>query len=368
MNLCLSLRTIATGIICLLAVAWQRPAPAQTKPIVWKVQASFPSASLLYENLRMFAERVEKMSAGRLKIEPLPSGAIVGAFEVLDATHRGVLEGAHTCAYYYLGKHRAAALFTDVPGGPYGMNTVDYWGWMYEGGGWDLLQAFYRDVIRMNVVALPIFPTTPQALGWFKKPLTRAEDMKGLKYRVAGIAAEVYKEMGVAVVTLPGAEVLPAGERGVLDATEWYSPAEDIKLGFYDVWKFYHYPGSHETAGACELDVNKDVWNRLAPDLQEIVKSAAMEVAFRSLLAFNRLDAEALRNLQEKQGVTLVQTPEDILLEHLKAWDKIAQQESAKDAFFAKVLASQRNYAALVVPARRFMDPYETIGKYYWRK
>jgi TRAP-type mannitol/chloroaromatic compound transport system substrate-binding protein len=362
------LRIAAGFIISLLIVASQSQAQTQPRPIVWKVQASFPGASLLFENLKLFAERVEKMSGGRLKIEALPSGAIVGAFEVLDAANRGVLEGAHTCAYYYLGKHRAAALFTDVPGGPFGMNTLDYWGWMYEGGGWELLQEFYRDVVRMNLVAFPIFPTTVQALGWFKKRLTHVEDLKGLKYRVPGIAAEVYKEMGVAVVTLPGAEVLPAGERGVLDATEWYTPAEDIKLGFYDVWKYYHLPGSHETAGACELDLNKDAWNKLPPDLQEIVKSAAMAAAFRSLLAFNRLDAEALRDLKEKYGVTLVKTPDDILLEHLKAWDKIAQREAAQDAFFKKVLDSQRQYAALVVPARRLLDPYGLIGQHYWEK
>ena len=341
-------------------------AAAQTTTTVLKIQASFPAASLLFANLQHFAERVEKMSGGRLKVEALPAGAIVGPFEVADATNRGLLHGAHTCTYYYIGKHMAAALFTDVPGGPFGMSTIDFWGWEYEGGGIELLNEFYQQVLKMQIVAFPVFPTTAQALGWFKKPLKSIQDLKGLRYRVPGIAAEVYKEMGLAVVTLPGGEVLPAGERGVLDATEWYTPAEDIRLGFDSVWKFYHYPGAHEIAGACDLLFNKEVWDNLAADLQEIVKAATFQAAFRSLLQFNRRDAEALKELQDKRGVNLVKTPHDILMAHLKAWDMIAEREASKDPFFKKVLESQRAYAALVVPSRLFMDPSDLIADYYW--
>lgn len=355
--------------LSLLAFALLTPSPvaAQVKPTVLKIQSSFPSGSLVHSSiLPVFAERVEKASGGRLKIEALPGGTIVPAFEVVDATNRGVLDGAYTCTYYYIGKHRAAALFTDVPGGPFGLDTFDYMSWHYEGGGLQLLNEFYQKVLNMNIVAWPIFPTTPQALGWFKKPIKSAKDLKGLKYRVPGIAAEVYKAMGVSVVTLPGAELLPAGERGVLDATEWYTPGEDIRLGFYQVWKFYHYPGPHEMAGACDLLINKSVFDKLPADLQEIVKSLTLETAFRSLMEFNRKDAEGLRDLKEKHGVTLVRTPEDVLHEHWKAWDKIAQEEAAKDPFFKKVLDSLRTYAKLVVPARRFTSSYEITGKYYY--
>jgi TRAP-type mannitol/chloroaromatic compound transport system permease small subunit len=265
-----------------------------------------------------------------------------------------------------MGKHKAAALFTDVPGGPFRMDVIDFWGWEYEGGGIELLNEFYQQVLKMKIQAFPIFPTTAQSLGWFKKPIKSLADMKGLKYRVPGLAAEVYKEIGVSVVTLPGGEVLPAGERGVLDATEWYTPGEDIAIGLHNVWKFYHYPGMHETAGACDLLVNKDVWDKLAPDLQAIVRASAMQAAWRSLLQFNRRDAEALRDLQEKHKVTLVKTPDDVLVEYLKAWDKIAAAESAKDPFFKKVLDSQRAYAALVIPSRVFMNPYDLARKHYW--
>lgn len=344
------------------------PAAAQAKATVLKAQASFPPTSLLFLDFKDYAERVDKMSGGRLKIETLPPGAIVGAFEVADGVNRGVLDAAFTCTYYFIGKHKAAALFTDVPGGPFGMDTIDFWGWEYEGGGVELLNEFYQQILKMKIVAYPIFPTGAQSLGWFKKPLKSIADLKGLKYRVPGIAAEVYKEIGVSVVTLPGGEVLPALERGVLDATEWYTPGEDILLGFHNVQKYYYYPGVHETAGACDFLVNKDVWDKLPADLQAIMKGGAAETALRSMTRFNRRDAEALRDFRDKHKVNLVRTPDDILVEYLKAWDKIAATESGKDPFFKRVLESQRAYAALVVPSRMFMNPYDLTRKYYFGK
>ena len=359
---------VAVALLALGSLGGPAPAAAQAKTIVLKGQASFPPTSLLFLDFKDYAERVDKMSGGRLKIEALPPGAVVGAFEVADAVNRGVLDAAHTCTYYFIGKHRAAALFTDVPGDPFGMDTIDFWGWEYEGGGVELLNEFYQKILNMKIVAYPIFPTTAQSLGWFKKPMKSIADFKGLKYRVPGIAAEVYREIGVAVVTLPGGEVLPALERGTLDATEWYTPGEDILLGFHTVQKYYYYPGVHETAGACDFLVNKDVWDKLPPDLQAIMKGAAAENALRSLLRFNRRDAEALRDFKDKHKVNLVKTPDDILIAYLKAWDKIAAQEAAKDPFFKKVLESQRVYADLVVPSRIFMNPYDLTRKYYYGK
>lgn len=343
------------------------PASAQAK-FTLKAQASFPPTSLLFLDFKEYAERLEKMSGGRIKMEALPPGAVVGAFEVADGVNRGVLDAAHTCTYYFIGKHKAAALFTDVPGGPFGMDVIDFWGWEYEGGGIDLLNEFYQQILKMKIVAYPIFPTTAQSLGWFKKPMKNINDFKGLKYRVPGIAAEVYKEIGVAVVTLPGGEVLPALERGTLDATEWYTPGEDIQLGFHNIQKYYYYPGVHETAGACDFLVNKDVWDKLPPDLQAIMRGAANETALRSLLRFNHRDAAALRDFKDKHKVNLVKTPDDILIAYLKAWDKIAEREAAKDPFFKKVIESQKKYAALVVPSRMFMNPYDLTRKHYWGK
>ena len=157
---------------------------AQAQEYTLKIQASWPSGLMAYENLEMFAETVEKVSAGRLKIEHLPAGAIVGAFEVLDATSRGVIDGGHTAAAYWVGKHFAAGLLCCPPGGPFGMDHHDFLGWMYEGGGLELYQELYQDVLNMQVVAFPILPIGPQALGWFKDVIRSWDDFKGMKYRI----------------------------------------------------------------------------------------------------------------------------------------------------------------------------------------
>jgi TRAP-type mannitol/chloroaromatic compound transport system substrate-binding protein len=340
----------------------------QARATTLKVQASWPSGLTLYDNLKMFAERVDKLSAGRLKIEHLPGGAVVGPFEVLDATHRGVIDGAHSAAAYWVGKHKAAGLLANCPGGPFGMDYIDWFGWMYEGGGFELYQEFYQEILKMKVVAIPIVPAGPQALGWFKRPVKDWEDFKGMKYRIPGIAADVFKEAGMSVVTLPGAEILPAAERGVIDAAEWVGGIEDMRLGFHNVWKIHYTPGIHEPATVGDLLLNKDVWDKLAPDLQEIIKAAATETFFRWWVRFHKQNAEAYQEMVEKHNVQVLRTPDDILIKFLETWDQIAEREAAGDPFFKKVLDSQRQYAGLLVPYRLSTWPmYDFAGNYYWK-
>ena len=356
---------VALAVAFALAVGSQ-PATAQTS-VTLKMQASWPAGLTLYDNFKMFAERVEKLSGGRLKIETLPAGAIVPAFEVLDATHKKVIDGAHTWAAYWTGKHKAAVLFTGGPGGTFGMDFIDAMGWMYEGGGIELYQEFYRDVLKLNVVPIPILPAGPQAFGWFKKPIKTLADFKGLKCRQTGIAAEVFTEMGMRVINMPGGEIIPAAERGVIDCAEWVGGIEDLKLGFHNVWKYHYTPGMHENVTIAELLVNREVWDKLAPDLREIVKSAATETFFRWWMRWQKQNAEALKEFVEKHKVQVLKTPDEILIEFLKAWDRIAKREAEKDPFFRKVLESQRQYASLVVPAKRFMFPaYDFAANYYW--
>ena len=343
-----------------------RPAAAQG-PITLKMQAAWPAALTLYDNFTMFAERVNKLSGGRVKIETLPAGAIVPPFELLEATHKKVVDGAHSWAAYWVGKNKTAVLFTGGPGGTYGMDFIDYIGWMYEGGGWELYQEFYRDVLKVNVIPIPIMPAGPQAFGWFKKPIKNLADFKGMKCRQTGIAAEVFTAMGMRVVNMPGGEIIPAAERGVIDCAEWVGGVEDLKLGFQNVWKYHYTPGMHENVTVAELIVNRDVWNKLSPDIQEIFKTAATEVFFRWWARWQKQNADAIKELVEKHKVQILKTPDDILYEFLKAWDKIAAEESAKNPFFKKVLESQKKYAGLVVPAKRFMfPPYEFAANYYW--
>ena len=187
---------------------------------------------------------MDKLSNGTLKIEALPAGAVVPAFEVLDATSRKVIDGAHTVAYYWVGKNRTAVLFTGGPGGNYGMDFVDVLGWMYEGGGLELYQQYYKDVLKLNVVALPALSDRPQAFGWFKRPIKNLADFKGMRCRQTGINAEIFTEMGMRTVNLPGGEILPAAERGVIDCAEWVGGVEDLRLGFHTI-------GSITTRRAC---------------------------------------------------------------------------------------------------------------------
>jgi len=357
------------GLTVALGLYGVREAATQPKAVTLKIQASWPPASLFTDNLKMFAERIQKMSGGRVLIEALPAGAVVPAFEVVDATHRRVIDGAHTWSGYLIGKHMAAVLFTGGPGGPFGMDLFDHLGWFYEGGGFELYQEWYRDVLRMNVVGFPILPFNPQALGWFKKPFKSWEDVKGLKIRAVGMYAQMLKEAGAGVVSLPGGEIVPAAERGVIDAAEWCCPAEDIKLGFHQVWKYYYMPSLHEYTETGDLILNKAVWDALAPDLQEIFKAAATDVYIRWWLRFTYENSVGLRELEERHKVTISRTPDAVLVKQLELWDKIREREAARDPFFKKVVESQRKYASVVVPARRAMFPsYELAANYYWKK
>ncbi|GIX48196.1 MAG: exported solute-binding protein [Candidatus Tectimicrobiota bacterium] len=363
-----SLHALLAVLVSMLVIAGLQPvAVAQTKTWKLRIQGSWPTGAYVFRNLRIFAEQVEKMSGGRLVIEPLPAGAIVGAFEVLDAAHRGVIDGGHTCSYYFIGKHKAATLFTGAPGGPFGMDFLDFFGWMYYGGGWELLQELYQKVIGLNIVAFPMIPSGPQAMGWFKKPISGVADLKGLKYRVPGIAGDVYKEMGMSIVVLPGAEIVPAAERGVIDATEWAVPAEDVSLGIHDIWKTFYTPGMHEPTTTCELQLSKAVWDQLPADLQQILKTATAAMYMHWWALLTKASAETLKEMVEKHGVKVYKTPRDIYPEFLKVWDRLAAQEAAKDPFFKKVLDSQRQYAALVVPYRRLWnDALRFAADYYW--
>jgi TRAP-type mannitol/chloroaromatic compound transport system substrate-binding protein len=360
------LLTLVLGTLVVTGSQAPTVATAQS-PITLKMQASWPAALTLYDNFKMFAERVEKISGGRLKVETLPAGAIVPAFEVLDATNKGVIDGHHSWAGYWTGKGKASILFTGGPGGTYGMDMIDVMGWLFHGGGLELYQQFYKDVLKMDVVPIPVLPSGPQAFGWFKRPIKNLADFKGLKCRQTGIAAEVYTEMGMRIVNMPGGEIMPAAERGLIDCAEWVGGVEDLKFGFHTIWKYHYTPGMHETVTIGEVVINGNTWRKLSPDLQEIVKSAAMDTWLRWWSLWQKQNADAIAELQEKHKVQILKTPDDILVEFLKAWDRIAKREAEKDPFFKKVLDSQRAYAAKVVPAKRFMfAPYEFAANYYW--
>jgi len=332
-----------------------------------KMQATWPASLTLYENFTYFVDRVSKMSGGQLKIDAMPAGQVVPAFEVLDATHKKVLDGAHSWSGYWVGKNKTAILFTGGPGGTYGMDMIDAFGWMHHGGGIELAQEFFQKELKLNIYWIPILPSGPQAFGWFKRPIKNLADFKGMKCRQTGMAAEIWQRMGMTTVNMPGGEIIPSAQRGVIDCAEWVGGVEDLRLGFQNVWKYHYTPGMHENVTIGEVVFNMDVWKGLKPEQQEIIKSAAAETFVVWWAKWQKQNAEALVELQTKHGVRVLRTPPEILVEFLKTWDKIAAEEEAKNPFFKKVHESQKAYASVVVPAKRFyFPPYSFAANYYW--
>jgi TRAP-type mannitol/chloroaromatic compound transport system substrate-binding protein len=346
------------------------PAPAVTAAPggkVLKMQSTWPASLTLQDNFRMFADRLDKLTSGQIKVEAMAAGQIVPAFEILDATHKKVLDGGHGVAYYWVGKHKAATLFSATPAGPFGMDHFDFLGWLNEGGGMDLYWEFYRDVLKLNIVAWPIGGSSPQAFGWFKRPIKNLADFKGMKCRQTGIVAEIYQKMGMTTVNMPGGEIVPSAQRGVIDCAEWVGGVEDLKLGLPQVWKYHYTPGMHESNSMLELIMNSDVWKSLTPQQQESVRAATFDTFIRWGIRWQKQNADAIEEMRTKHGTQILRTPPEILTEFMKTWDKMAAEESAKDPFFKKVLESQRVYAAKVVPAKRFMfPPYSFAANYYF--
>jgi len=364
------MRTVFRKAFALTAIAaalgFAASASAQ-QPRNLKFQSTWPASLTLQDNLRFFVERVDKLTSGQLKIEALAAGQVVPAFEVLDATHKKVIDGAHAVSYYWVGKSKAATLFSATPAGPFGMDHMDYLGWMYEGGGLDMWWEFYQKELKLNLVAFPILPSSPQAFGWFKRPIKNLADFKGMKCRQTGIVAEIFQRMGMTTVNMPGGEIVPAAQRGVIDCAEWVGGVEDLRLGLPQVWKYHYVPGMHEPTVIGELMINSEVWASLPAQQQESVRSATTETFVRWWVKWQRQNADAIEEMRTKHGVQILRTPPDILIAFLKTWDIMAKEESDKSPFFKKVLDSQREWASRVVPAKRFMNPpYSFAANYYW--
>lgn len=348
-------------------VLWGTVADAQTqaKPMVLKGQSTHPATSNLHLIFKLWAESVEKMSGGRLKIETLPAGAIVPAFEVFDATSKNVIDVGMGPFGYILGRNTATIPMSHGP--LFGMDGSDYWAWYYDGGGMALLDEFYKDVLKLNIVGFPIPTDYPQGLGWFKKEFSSLNDLKGMKYRIYGIGAETYGKLGVSVVTLPGGEIVPAMERGVIEGAEWINCEEDKKLGLHQVAQHYYTPGMHEPVTGGQLMFNGDVWKKLPADLQEIVKVATVYATTMRNFEFNRETAAACQELL-KMGVKLHRTPDDVLKSFLDQWEAIQTDYAAKNPFYKKVIDSQKAYAEKIVPFKlSWFPPYNFAGEYYWK-
>jgi len=327
------------------AGALAAPAVLAQAPIVLKMQTSWGASNIWDEFAKDYASRVDEMSGGRLKIEVLPAGAVVGAFQVLDAVNDGVLDAAHSVPVYWYGKSKAASLFGTGP--VFGGSATTMLSWFYEGGGAELYRELTQDILGLDVVGYMGFPMFAQPFGWFKGEVNAAADLNGFKYRTVGLAADLLQEMGMSVAQLPGGEIVPAMERGVIDAFEFNNPSSDKDFGAHDVAKNYYLSSYHQASESFEFLFNKFTLEDLDPDLQAILKYGVEAASTANTAKAMRRYSADLKWLQEDAGVTVHRTSKEILDAQLKAWDVLIPTLE-EDPFMKKTLDSQRAWVEQV--------------------
>ena len=319
-------------------------APAVVKaqgPISMRWQSTWPSKDIFHEYANDFAKKVNDMAGSRLKIEVLPAGAVVPAFQLLEAVNKGTLDGGHGVVAYHYGKNSALALWGSGPG--FGMDPNMLLSWHYYGGGKVLLEEIYKS-INMDVVSYLYGPMPTQPFGWFKKPIAKADDVKGMKFRTVGLAVDMYSDMGAAVNPLPGGEIVPALDRGLIDAAEFNNASSDRVLGFPDVAKNCMLQSFHQSGEQFEILFNKTKLNALPTELRAIVdygvQAASADMSWKAIDR-NSKDYDELK----KAGVKFYKTPDAILRAQLASWDKIMAKKGGENPLFQKVLDSQKVFA-----------------------
>ena len=315
-------------------------------PISMRWQSTWPSKDIFHEYALDYAKKVNDMTGGDLRIEVLPAGAVVPAFGLLDAVSKGTLDGGHGVLVYHYGKQNALALWGSSPA--FGMDANTLLSWHKYGGGKELLQKLYAS-IGANVVSFPYGPMYTQPLGWFKKPITKWEDFKGMKYRTVGISIDLFTGMGAAVNALPGGEIVPAIDRGLLDAAEFNNATSDRILGFADVSKVCMLQSYHQNAEQLEITFNKTKYDALPEKMRAIIahatEAASADMSWKSI---NRYSQDYIE-LQTKDKVKFYRTPTSVLQKQLEVFDQVMAKRTADNPMFKEIIESQRKYAERTV-------------------
>ncbi len=323
------------------AGAMSAPMVSRADTVSFRFQSTWPAKDIFHEYANDFAKKVNDMAGGRLKIEVLPAGAVVPAFQLLDAVNKGTLDGGHGVLAYHYGKNTALALWGSGPA--FGMDPNMVLSWHNHGGGKALLEEIYKS-LNIDVVSHVYGPMPTQPLGWFKKPIAKVGDLKGLKYRTVGLAVDIFNELGVSVNPLPGGEIVPALDRGLIDAAEFNNASSDRVLGFPDVVKNCLLQSFHQSGEQFEILFNKTKYNTLPAELKSIieysVQASSAEMSWKAIDR-NSKDYEEMK----KQGIKFFKTPDAILRAQLEAWDKVSTKKAAENPFFKRVMDSQRVYA-----------------------
>jgi TRAP-type mannitol/chloroaromatic compound transport system substrate-binding protein len=311
-------------------------------PIVLKMQGSWGAKDIFNEMAEDYVKKVNEMSGGRLRIDYLIAGAVVKPFEVMDGVSRGVLDAGHTVPVYWYGKSKVASLFGSGP--ITGCDAQQTLAWIYRGGGLKLYQDLLAK-LQLNVVGFFAFPMPTQPLGWFKNPVKSANDMKGLKYRTVGLAADLMQEMGLKVTQLPGGEIVPAMERGVIEAFEYNNPTSDMRFGAQDVAKNYMMGSFHQAMEFFEIIFNKKKWDTIPKDLQAILQYGVEAASSSNYWTAMDNYSRDLQVLIKTHKTNVIRTDKTIFQAQLVAWDTVSAKLQAEDPEFKKVVASQKEWA-----------------------
>jgi TRAP-type mannitol/chloroaromatic compound transport system substrate-binding protein len=311
-------------------------------PVSMRWQSTWPAKDIFHEFALDFAKKVNDMTGGDLKIEVLPAGAVVPAFQLLDAVSSGTLDGGHGVSVYHYGKAPALALWGSGPG--FGMDANMLLAWHKYGGGKELLDKLYSSV-GANVRSFLYGPMPTQPLGWFKRPIAKAEDLQGLKFRTVGISIDVFTGMGAAVNALPGGEIVSAMDRGLLDAAEFNNASSDRALGFADVSKICMLQSYHQNAEQFEILFNKTKFDGL-PERMRAIISNAVEAASQDM-AWKAIDrySKDYQELQQQNGVRFFKTPDAVLRKQLEVYDEVVKKKAAENPMFKEILQSQIAFA-----------------------
>ena len=327
------------------AAAMAAPMVSNAQTVSLRFQSTWPAKDIFHEYANDFAKKVNDMAGGRLKIEVLPAGSVVPAFQLLDAVNKGTLDGGHGVLAYHYGKNTALALWGSGPA--YGMDPNMVLAWHYYGGGKAILEEIYKS-LNIDVVSYVYGPMPTQPLGWFKKPVAKVDDMKGLKFRTVGLAIDVFKELGTAVNPLPGGEIVPALDRGLIDAAEFNNATSDRILGFPDVAKNCMLQSFHQSGEQFEVLFNKPKYDALPQELKSVIDYAVQAAsADMSWKAEHRYSQDYIE-LRTKDKVNFFKTPDSVLRAQLAAWDRVIAKKTGDNPFFKRVLDSQRAFAERV--------------------
>lgn len=334
-------------------------------PTVWKMQSGWPTRDFFHTSAIELAKKINEMTGGRIRVDLLPAGAVVGAFGIADAVSTGLLDAGHAVGVYAYAKSPTTSLFGTGPS--WGMDATDLLSWFYYGGGFDMYQDLLQNKLKLNYYAFLFGPMPTQPLGWFKTPILKPGQFKGTKFRTVGLSAELFAELGASVVILPGGEIVPALERGVIDAAEFNNPSSDKVLGFPDVRKVYMLQSYHQPNETFEVNINKGKFDALTPELKAIVRGAILAESADAHYRAIALNSSDLEDMEKNRGVRVFTTSREILNAQLDAWDKIVAKRSKEDPDFARIVTSQKTWARRVVPwkQRIYVDNSIAYNRYF---